>query len=302
MSRVLLGIGECMVELSQAERGLLRQSFAGDVFNSLYYAAGLLPKDWQASFFTAVGLDPVSDAMLDFIQSTGVDCSTIQRIDDRRPGLYMIHLDRGERSFSYWRETSAARLLAQDPDRLAQGISAANVIYFSGITLAILSPGDADQLLVALAAARKKGALICFDPNIRPALWDSPERMRALIARAASGADVVFPSFDDEQGAFGDTNTHETLDRYSGYGVPHVVLKNGAQDVRVRSADVAQDIPTSQVDAPVDTTGAGDSFNGAFLARYVQDGDLLGAVKAGQDCAARVIQNHGALIQRSEER
>ena len=114
MTKTLLGIGECMVELSQAEGGLLRQSFAGDVFNSLWYARAGLPAAWQVSFCSAVGADPTSDKMMNFIEQAGVRCDAVRRLADRTPGLYMIHLDGAERSFSYWRDTSAARLLAQD--------------------------------------------------------------------------------------------------------------------------------------------------------------------------------------------
>ena len=70
--------------------------------------------------------------MLDFMQRAGVDCAAVQRLENRRPGLYMIHLDGGERSFSYWRENSAARLLAANRDKLAATVAAAAAIYFSG--------------------------------------------------------------------------------------------------------------------------------------------------------------------------
>ena len=122
---LLVGIGECMVELSQAENGLLRKSFAGDVFNTLWYARAGLDDTWTTGFMSAVGTDPVSTDMLDFMQSAGIDCAAVQRLENRRPGLYMIHLDGGERSFSYWRENSAARLLAANRDKLAATVAAA---------------------------------------------------------------------------------------------------------------------------------------------------------------------------------
>ena len=138
----------------------MRQSFAGDVFNSLWYARAGLPAAWQVSFCSAVGADPTSDKMMNFIEQAGVRCDAVRRLADRTPGLYMIHLDGAERSFSYWRDTSAARLLAQDHDHIGRVIDAADVIYLSGITLAILPPEDATALITALGKARAAGRLL----------------------------------------------------------------------------------------------------------------------------------------------
>jgi len=296
MARKLVGIGECMVELSQAEGGLMRKSFAGDVFNSLWYARAALPAAWSVGFLSAVGTDPTSDEMVSFIEAAGISCDPVRRLPQHRPGLYMIHLDGAERSFSYWRDTSAARQLAADPAHLDKVLGAADVVYLSGITLAILSDADLEHLHAALAKARAAGCFVAFDPNIRPALWRSPEHLRATIGKTASLASLVFPSFDDEQAAFGDPSPQASLERYRGYGADQVVVKNGAEDVLCHLAGETQLYPTPPVAAPVDTTGAGDSFNGAFLASYLQHSDGGQAVQAGQRCAAEVICHHGALI------
>ncbi len=291
-----LGIGECMVELSGAGDGLLRQSFAGDVFNTLWYARAMAEKEWTVAFHTAVGTDPMSDQMLSFIGMAGIDCESISRIADRRPGLYMIHLDDGERSFSYWRETSAARLLARDRPALKRAIDGASLIYFSGITLAILPPDDTGFLLSCLASARDAGNIVAFDPNIRPILWASPGHMQDAIQHAANHATIVLPSFDDEAAAFGDPSPQATLKRYGQNPETLVVLKNGPASVLIGHKGTATDYPTNAVKSPVDTTGAGDSFNGAFLACFAQNGDIAASVKAAQTCAATVIRNPGALV------
>lgn len=293
----LTGIGECMVELSDNGAGLLRQSFAGDVFNTLWYARRALGVAQPVRFLSAVGADPLSEQMISSIEAAGINTAHILRVPDRRPGLYMIHLDGAERSFSYWREHSAARLLASDPSHLASAVADTGVIYFSGITLAILPPEDAEGFLRLLAERRADGTMIAFDPNIRPALWDTTERMRTMIGRAAALSSIVLPSFDDEVNAFADAAPSVTLARYLSGGAEMVVLKNGAGDVLVQQAgEGAHRFPTPPVAAPVDTTGAGDSFNGAFLAEYMSGGDVAASVKAGQTCAAEVICHRGALI------
>lgn len=293
----LVGIGECMVELSEAEGGLLRRAFAGDVFNTLWYAKRALGEAQQVRFLSAVGTDVLSDQMLAFIEQSGIDTSRVQRIPDRRPGLYMIHLDGAERSFSYWREKSAARLLASGMARVSETLNAAAAIYFSGITLAILPPDDADALLKAVETAGAGDRLVAFDPNFRPVLWRDAGYMREMMARAASVATIVLPSFDDERAAFGDADAEATLSRYLSFGAEMVVLKNGDREVLVGQAGADVQVhATTPVADPLDTTGAGDSFNGAFLAEYMRSRQVVASVRAGQSCAAEVICHRGALI------
>lgn len=293
----LAGIGECMVELSENGAGLLRRGFAGDVFNTLWYAKRALGETQQVRFLSAVGTDPLSDQLLASIEASNIDTSRVRRVADRRPGLYMIHLDGAERSFSYWRENSAARLLASDRSHLSDALVGAKVVYFSGITLAILPDDDAEAFLELLAAARAAGQIVAFDPNIRPALWNDTARMKSMVAQATAHSTIVLPSFDDETKAFGDTSPEATVARYASYGADMIVLKNGEGDVQVQQngGDVRV-FATAPVAAPVDTTGAGDSFNGAFLAEYMRSQDIAAAVKAGQTCAAEVICHRGALI------
>ena len=96
-----LGIGELMVELAPSDSpDHLRRGFAGDVFNTLYYARMLMPADWQIGFHTAFGTDTLSDDMMAFIAQHNIDCTNTPRIEGRSPGLYMINLQDGERSFS----------------------------------------------------------------------------------------------------------------------------------------------------------------------------------------------------------
>ncbi|MGB3555637.1 MAG: sugar kinase [Jannaschia sp.] len=296
MAPTLTGLGECMIEMSQAEGGLYRRSFAGDVVNTLWYARRDLAEDWAVRFHTGLGIDPSSAAMEAFLNDAEIGTGTVLRVPNRRPGLYMIHLDGAERSFEYWRDSSAARMLASDDTALDAAVAGNTMVYLSGITLAILPPHDADRLLSALAEARRAGSRIAFDPNIRPALWPDPDRMRDILTLGAARADIVLPSFDDEAAHFGDATPKATADRYDPDGDRIVVVKNGPGDVCLRAAGTTRHLDTPPVPAPVDTTGAGDSFNGAFLAAILLGRDVEDAVRAGQRRAAEVICHHGALI------
>ncbi|AYD01814.1 sugar kinase [Neorhizobium sp. NCHU2750] len=297
MAGKLLSIGECMVELSQAGEGLLRKGFAGDTFNTAWYARACFPADWQIDYFTAVGDDPMSSDMLSMMNAAGIGTSLVIRIPGKTPGLYLITLKDGERTFSYWRDTAAAKKLADDADHLRAAIESADIVYFSGITLGILAPEAVDTLLSEARRAKAMGKMVVFDPNIRPRLWPSKEYMLKTIEDGARASSLALPSFDDEKVHFGDKDEQATVARYKALGVENVVVKNGPDGVTLAfGSEPVIHVPAVKVDKVIDTTSAGDSFNGGFLARLVEGGTPAEAAAHGAAVAARVICHHGALI------
>ncbi|RWX78693.1 sugar kinase [Neorhizobium lilium] len=292
----LLSIGECMVELSQGGEGLLRKGFAGDTFNTAWYARACLPADWSVDYFTVLGDDPLSGEMLDMMTSAGIGTGFIRRISGKTPGLYLITLKNGERTFSYWRDSAAARKIADDADHLRAAIEQADLIYFSGITLGILAPEAIDTLLAELRRAKAAGKTVAFDPNLRPRLWINNDVMLRTIEEGARAASLVLPSFDDEATHFGDATITDTIARYHGLGVRDVVVKNGADGAYLSFGEVEVHVPGVATDKIIDTTSAGDSFNGAFLSRLLGDNSPGDAAAFGAAIASVVIGHHGALI------
>lgn len=294
----IIAIGECMVELAPlGEPGCFRLGYAGDTFNTAWYLRRLLPESAQVDYLTAIGTDQISAQMLAMMAQAGIGTAHVARVPERSVGLYLIELRDGERSFSYWRDHSAARLLAADPARLAQALDGADLAYLSGITLAILNETDRARLLDALAHLRKAGGRVAFDPNLRPRLWPSTQAMCAAVMQAAAHSDILLPSFEDEASFFGDPDPQATLERYARAGAGEIIVKNGAGPI-LASLDGARcpaftPPPVPQV---VDTTAAGDSFNAGFLAARLSRQGAEPALRAGATLAARVIGTRGALI------
>jgi len=288
-------IGECMLELSHHDRDLWQMGFAGDTFNTSWYARKILPSEHRVAYVTALGDDPFSARMAAFFRTAGLRTDRIRSVQGRRPGLYAITLDQAERSFTYWRGESAARQLAEDPDWLAGALAGAATLYFSGITLAILAPPARDRLLAGLDERRAAGARVAFDPNYRPALWDDADQARRAMERAYQCSEVVLPSFDDERRLFGDRDPSATAERIAAAGVPEVAVKDGAGPCTLRARGASREIPPAAPDQVVDTTGAGDSFNGAYLAGRILGLDPGEAARLGHAVAAEVIGVRGAL-------
>ena len=294
----IVSIGECMGELSETGTpGTLSMGFAGDTLNTAYYLRHSLGTDWQVDYVTAVGTDGLSERMVEFLSAEGIGTDHVRRLSDKTIGLYYITLKDGERSFTYWRNDSAARKLASDPAVLARALDGADMAYWSGITLAILPNQDRLALIEALSQFAGRGGTVVFDPNLRPRLWDNPETMRGWIHRAAAVSDLCLPSFEDEAISFGDTDPAATIRRYLAEGSRRVVVKNGGADVCFAGSNgevSACPIPT--VEHVVDTTAAGDSFNAGYLAAELAGASIPDAISAGARLAGRVIGARGALV------
>jgi 2-dehydro-3-deoxygluconokinase len=296
MTKSLLSIGECMVELATTSDTTCRIGFAGDSFNTAWHARRSLSADWKVEYFTCLGDDDLSSRMLAFMAASAIGTTHIARLKGKTPGLYLITLDQGERSFTYWRDTSAARHLADDEDRLTAAIATAECVFFSGITLAILAPAARATLLRCLAKAKHAGKHVAFDSNIRPRLWPDASDLKAAIAAAANVSTITLPTMPDETDLFGEADATAVARRYLAAGAGEVVVKSGPGPALLATATSSQSIAPSAIVTPVDTTGAGDSFNGAYLAARLQGASMAEATVQAHANAARVILHHGALV------
>ncbi|MER9391743.1 MULTISPECIES: sugar kinase [unclassified Mesorhizobium] len=286
-------IGECMLELSGQAGPNWRMGFAGDTFNTLW-ALHALSGERPATYVSAFGDDPFSQGQISFFAENGIDIGASPVIPGARPGLYAITLTGAERAFTYWRSDAAARRLASDPAALAKSLENQALVYFSGITLAILDAAARKTLLAEVAKARAAGSLVAFDPNYRPRLWQSREEAQAAILDALAVADIALPTFPDEQMLFGDSAPEATAERF-GKLVGEVVVKNGEEPALIATGGALQPVPAQHVATPVDTTGAGDSFNGGYLAARLAGHAPADAVQRAHRVAAAVVQVRGAL-------
>ena len=292
----ILTIGECMAELSpQDEAGTFRLQFAGDTFNTAWYLKRF-NADIDVSFFTGLGTDAISDQLRDAISDADISVDYVIEVPNRTVGLYLISLENGERSFSYWRGQSAARCLASDPAALKSAITYHDAIYFSGITLAILDPEGRDALLSALREGRSEGKLIAFDPNLRPRLWDHTDTMLGVIMAGAEVSDIILPSFEDEASWFADATPKATAARYLSVGANTVVVKNGADAIFHQSPDSEGTIAVPPITKVIDTTAAGDSFNAVILAGLSEGNSLPATIAAACELSGAVVQARGALV------
>jgi 2-dehydro-3-deoxygluconokinase len=275
-----------MIELS-LQGDCATVGVAGDTLNTAIYlhrgAPGL-----QVDYVTRLGDCPFSHRIRAFIAAQGVGVEQVQMMPGRSPGLYAITTrDDGERSFSYWRDSAAARTLFEGGDFGVLG--GYDTLYLSGISLAILPHPVRCALVDWLTRSRVQ---LVYDSNYRPRLWDSVDHAREITRALWQRADIALPSVDDEMALFGETaeQVEARFARFDGVGA----LKRGKAGPMSLGAPVQQDYPpAAQV---VDTTAAGDSFNGGYLAALLTGASQRDALRRGHDLASRVVRFRGAII------
>ena len=300
MKRIAL-IGECMIELNGAPFGDMHQTYGGDSLNTAVYLARTAGKSAEINYVSSLGRDAISEGMINRWQQEGVGTEMVLRDTARQPGLYLIQLDdNGERTFLYWRNQSAARYMLQHPrfTEVASQLAAMDMIYLSGISLAILPRDDRQQLVELLAQLAESGVDILFDTNYRPALWESAEQARECYQQVFAFTTYALVTNDDESALWGDTNEEETLKRLQATGVRKAVVKMGAkgnyfEDFTTSTRTFVATKPVKQV---VDTTSAGDSFNAGFMAGLICGKSPVKCSEQGHQLAGTVIQHKGAII------
>ena len=296
----VVAFGECMLELQGQAFGTMQQTFGGDTLNTAVYLARCgRAQGLHVAYATAVGEDPLSQGLLDRWQAEGLGLSFVRRLPGRLPGLYLIEVDdRGERRFSYWRDQSAARAYFDAPTTpLEDQADQIDALYLSGISLAILPEPGRERLYALAERLRARGAQIVFDNNYRPRLWPDATAAQEAFGRILSLASIALMTLDDEMALWGNPSPADQLARSLALPCPEVVVKRGAEPTLLRVAGQAPiSVATEQVETVIDTTAAGDSFAGAYLAARLGGATPESAARTGNRLAARVIQHRGALV------
>ncbi|MGR5422066.1 sugar kinase [Vibrio sp. PNB22_4_1] len=292
-------VGECMVELRKSHDSLI-QGFGGDTLNTAVYLSRLTHDHGICtSYITGLGKDSFSKDMLNSWQAESLNTDIVFLSDDKLPGIYAIETAAdGERSFFYWRNDSAAKywLHEQNFNELCEALCSHQMVYLSGISIAILSPECRELLIELLKVCREKGVVIAFDNNYRAGLWSSKGEAQQAYRQILALTDIAFLTFDDEQALYGDKTEQEAIDRTRGLGVNEIIIKRGGKACLIVSEHDIDEVMPKPIMNVIDTTAAGDSFSAGYLAKRILGGSKHQSAAAGHTLAGVVIQHRGAII------
>jgi 2-dehydro-3-deoxygluconokinase len=287
----IVAIGEAMVEFNQVSRETPEtfvRGFGGDTSNMAIAASRL---GACAGYVSRVGDDAFGRALVGLWSDEGVDTRGIATDPFAATGVYFVTHGPGGHEFSYLRAGSAASRM--DPATLPLPvIRGARVLHLSGISQAI-SASACDATFAAISAAKESGVRVSYDPNLRLKLWPLP-RARAVILATAAQCDWFLPSLDEARALSGLTEHRSILAWCHAQGAPVVVLKCGRDGAAVSDGHRVEFIAPHRVRA-VDATGAGDCFDGAFVARATQGDDPFAAARYANAAAALATTGFGAV-------
>jgi 2-dehydro-3-deoxygluconokinase len=296
----VVSIGEAMIEFVRGGDGRFAMGCAGDTFNVAIYLARA---GVDAAFATALGDDPYSEAILALADAEGVSRDLVLRLRGRLPGVSVIDTDvGGARHRHEWHGESPARELFELAAwaRIVEGLSRANLVYFSGITLSLYSNTGIGRLLAIIEAIRAQGVKVAFDGNFRPHGWRGDlSRTRTVFMETLKRIDIALPAYDDEAVLWGDPSPQATVERLQAFGIGEIVIKNGPNSALVVAGSASELVPVPEVVVPIDPTAAGDSFNAAYLAARVLGRRPSEAAAAAHRLAAQVIRHRGPLMPRA---
>ncbi len=284
-------LGEPLIEFNRPKEGDGRtwlQGFGGDSQNVAIAAAR---QGASTGYLTSVGQDWMGDAFLDLWKSEGVDASRVTRHPTAPTGVSFVTHSSAGHKFDYLRKNSAASLMT--PATLAADyIAGARVFHLSAIGQAI-SDSARETCDAAIDAARKAGVKVSYDTNLRLRLWEL-DVAREVIDATIARCDIALPSLDDSQQLTGLKEPEAIVAYYLGLGAPLVALKMGAEGSLIATREGQTRIAPHKVEA-VDATGAGDTFDGAFLTRLLAGDDPETAARYANVAAALSTTGYGAV-------
>jgi 2-dehydro-3-deoxygluconokinase len=263
-------------------------------------AIGLARLGLKVGWASRLGHDSMARYLLAEMQREGVDCTHVACDPLRRTGLMFKGRvsDGSDPPIEYHRSDSAASCMAaQDVDtawlRSARHLHATGVFPALSATTLEAAHKSFEAMRGDASAAGRTRRTISFDPNLRPALWTSPEQMRAVLNHFAERADWVLPGLEEGRFLTGATTPEAVARHYRERGARLVVVKLGADGAYFDGESGCGRVAGFPVETVVDTVGAGDGFAVGVISALLDGRSVPDAVKRGAWIGARAVQVPG---------
>lgn len=258
----ITAVGELLIDFTPHSDG---RSFVpnpgGAPGNALAAAAKL---GCSTALIARVGDDAFGRMLRHAVAEQGIDTRGISADPDVPTTLAFVHLDGdGERSFSFYRKSGADVRL--DRGHIpAELVEHCRIFHFGGVSMT--DEPSRGATLHALEKAKQAGAWVSFDPNFRPTLWGSEAQAARVFRSVLPYVDILKVSEEELPLLTDEPEVEEATRALTRLGISLVLVTRGPLGAYYRVGETFGSLPTYQVDT-VDTTGAGDAFTGAILAR-----------------------------------
>lgn len=263
--RHLVSIGELLIDFLPSQRGKLLANV--DTFRKMAggapanVCAAYARLDGKAYFMGQVGHDGFGDFLIETLRNAKVDTSYIKQTHDAKTALSFVSLtDEGERDFIFYRNPSADQLYSESDVNLE--ILEHSILHFCSVSLLGYPISKTHEFVIN--EARKRNALISFDPNIRRALSSDDDYYKKVILRYLPYVDIVKISDDELSFITGIEIESEAIQYLKQFNIPILIITKGKDGVDLILKDQIIHEEGFVVEV-IDTTGAGDAWIGSFL-------------------------------------
>lgn len=251
---------------------------------------GLSRLGHKATYITRLGDEPLGRYVEIFLMKEGIGTEFITFDPVFRTGIQLKNkVTEGDPYAPYYRKGSAAsHISVKEIDAI--DFTGIKHVHITGIPPA-LSESCREATYRLFERAKENNVYISFDPNLRPALWESKEAMIQTINDLASKADMVLPGIAEGLILMGSENPDEIADFYQNLGAKTVVIKLGGEGAYVRTDKETYTVEGFKVEKVIDTVGAGDGFAVGVISGRLEGLSLKDCVRRGNAIGAIQIQH-----------
>lgn len=282
MSEVIL-IGEPMALFIADTLGPLEEvehftrSLAGAEVN---VCIGLTRLGHKATYITRLGDEPLGHYIENFLKKESIGTEFITYDNVYKTGIQLKNkVVSGDAYAPYYRKGSAASHIGiKEIEEI--DFTGIKIIHITGIPPA-LSKSCREATYRLIERAKENNIFISFDPNLRPALWESKEVMIEVINDLASKCDMVLPGTAEGLILVGSDDPEKIADYYESKGISKILVKLGAEGAYVRDNKESYIVPGFKVEKVVDTVGAGDGFAAGVISGMLENLSLKESVIRG---------------------
>jgi 2-dehydro-3-deoxygluconokinase len=248
----------------------------------------------RVRFISRVGADPFGQRIRHTLEEEAVDTSGLLTDATAPTGIFFREwLPDGKRRVLYYRAGSAASHLAPDDLRPAL-FAGTRLLHITGITPALSATCSA-AVVYSIELAHAAGALVSFDPNYRPTLWNPAAAQKALLPLMAQ-ADLLLMGHEDSQALLGVDDDEQALHAAHALGAKIVILKQAERGACAWDGAAHTHAPPAPVAQVIDPVGAGDAFNAGFLSAWLRGQPLSEALNLGARLGAATVEILGDYL------
>lgn len=301
----VVAIGELLVDftphgISEGNHPCFERNPGGGPAN---LACAVAKLGGKVAFLSQVGDDMFGQALKHLVETEGVDCSQVRLSGDYKTTLAFVGLDeQGERSFSFYRKNGADTMM----ERKDFDLAVLNDTKYFFLSSVLMAEGTSREMsFECLEYAKEHDIPVVFDPNLRENLWESADEMKQYVKKTLPYANIVKVSEEELMFLMDSQDIEQSAKLMrEQYDIDILLVTLGKDGCKAytKKGEVAH--KGYQVEKPVDTTAAGDSFNGGFLSQLVTYNkshmdctleEIAECVKIGNAVGSLTVTKRGAI-------